>query len=326
MINGKQRVLVTGGAGYVGSVLVGLLLKEGYEVRVLDILMHGGEPLLPFIGDENFQFLKGDIRKNKDLLASLDGAEYVVHLAAIVGDPASKKMPKETREINLEGTKRLVDLAKEKGAKRFISLSTCSNYGISHSDKLSDENSPLNPISLYAETKVEAEKYVLSSAGGGFAPCVLRGSTVFGTSPRMRFDLTINQFVLEALRDRKLIVFAPEMWRPYIHIRDFADVIRTCIEAPLEKVAGEVYNVGSNELSYKKIAIAELVKKHLPETKLEIVDKGDDLRDYRVSFEKLAKGFLFKPRRHLDYGIREITKVLEDRLIRDVKEQRFYNA
>jgi nucleoside-diphosphate-sugar epimerase len=322
----RQKILITGGAGYIGTILTGVLLKESYHVRVLDNLMHGGEPLLPFMGDEHFEFLKGDVREKADVSASLEGVDVVVHLAAIVGDPASQKIPKETREINLNATKRLVDMAKERGIKRLIFLSTCSNYGISDSEKLSDENSPLNPISLYAETKVEAEKYVLSSQENGFEPCVLRGSTVFGTSPRMRFDLTINQFVMEALRDKKLVIFAPELWRPYIHIRDFADVIRTVIEAPGEMVSAEVYNVGSNEMSFKKITIADFVKNHIPDTEVKIVDKGDDLRDYRVSFEKLANTFSFVPRRTLSDGIKEIKNVVEHGVISDFENRQYYNV
>ena len=194
-----MRYLITGGAGYIGSVLTAELLGEGYYVKILDNLMHGGESLLPVLGHDRFEFMNGDVRNEEDLRGALTDVNNVVHLAAIVGDPASKKMPEETKEINLEATKRLVDLSKEKGIRRFIFFSTCSNYGTSDSDKLSDENTPLNPISLYAETKVEAEKYVLASVGSGFAPCVFRVSTVFGTSPRMRFDLTVNQFVLELL-------------------------------------------------------------------------------------------------------------------------------
>ena len=209
----EKCVLITGGAGYVGSVLTAELLGEGYRVKVLDNLMHGGESLLPVLGHERFEFVRGDVRNNEDLLTVLAGVDKVVHLAAIVGDPASKKMPEETKEINLEATKKIVDLSKEKGIKRLVFFSTCSNYGTSDSDELSDENTPLNPISLYAETKVEAEKYVFSSVGTGFAPCVFRVSTIFGTSPRMRFDLTVNQFVLEALRDRKLIIFATMVFR-----------------------------------------------------------------------------------------------------------------
>ena len=329
-LNGSTQngncVLITGGAGYIGSVLTAELLGEGYRVKVLDNLMQGGESLLQVLGHERFEFVKGDVRNNGDLLTVLAGVDKVVHLAAIVGDPASKKMPEETKEINLEATKKLVDLSKEKGVRRLVFFSTCSNYGTSDSDKLSDESSPLNPISLYAETKVEAEKYVLSSVEPGFAPCVFRVSTVFGTSPRMRFDLTVNQFVLEALRDRKLILFAPELWRPYIHIRDVARIVKIALRAPKEKVTGEVFNVGSNSMSYTKMSIAELVLKHIPQTEIEVVDKGTDLRNYQVSFEKVARTFSFVPQRTIEDGVIELMSVIQNNLITDYTNKKFYNA
>jgi len=283
----ENFVLITGGAGYIGSTLTIELLKEGYHIRGLDNLMHGGESLLPFLGDEKYEFIKGDVRSNKDLFTALDGVNIVIHLAAIVGDPASKKMPKETKEINLEATKKLIDLSKRKRIKRFIFFSTCSNYGTCNSTELSTESSPLNPISLYARTKVEAENYVLSSIENGFEPCVLRLSTVFGTSPRMRFDLTVNQFVLEAIKKRKLTIFAPNLWRPYIHIRDVARIVKMILRAPKEIIAGEVYNIGDNSMSYTKMSIAELILKYIPQTIIEVVDKSTDLRNYRVSFEKV---------------------------------------
>lgn len=321
-----DRILITGGAGYVGSVLTGELLGSGYRVRVLDCLMHGGESLMPVIGHERLEFIKGDVRDDRDVRRALAGVDKVVHLAAIVGDPASKKMPEETRAINLEATKRVVDLAKGEGVKRLLLFSTCSNYGTSDSEKLSDETTPLNPISLYAETKVAAEKYVLASAEPGFAPCVFRVSTVFGTSARQRFDLTVNQFVLEAIRDKKLIIFAPNLWRPYIHIRDVARIVQIVLEAPEQKVAGEVFNVGGNSMSFKKISIAEQVLKHIPETEMEVVDKGTDLRNYRVSFDKVKRTFSFVPERTIEHGVLELMSVIKNGLIADYSNPKFYNC
>ena len=326
MIRNENCILITGGAGYIGSILTTELLNEGFRVKVLDNLMHGGESLLPVLGNDKFEFVKGDVRNKEHLLIALEGIDNVIHLAAIVGDPASKRMPKETKEINLEATKKLINLSKETGVKRFLFFSTCSNYGTSDSDKLSDESSPLNPISLYAETKVEAEKYVVSSVEQGFAPCVFRVSSVFGTSPRIRFDLTVNQFVLEALRDKKLTIFAPNLWRPYIHIRDVARIVKMVLRAPKEKAMGEVYNVGGNLMSYTKMSIAELILKHIPQTKIEVLDKGTDLRNYRVSFEKVARTFSFLPQRTIEDGILEVMTVIQKNLITDYTNRRFYNS
>jgi len=325
-VRDEKCILITGGAGYVGSILTSELLSEGYRVKVIDNLMHGGESLLSVLGHERFEFIRGDIRNEKDLLTALSGADMVIHLAAIVGDPASKKMPKETKEINLEATKMLVELSKQKGIKRLLFFSTCSNYGTSDSDKLSNENTPLNPISLYAETKVAAEKYILSSVATGFAPCVFRVSTIFGTSPRMRFDLTINQFVLEAMRDRKLIIFAPNLWRPYIHIRDVARMVNIALIASEEKVSGEVYNVGGKSMSYTKKAISELILKNIPHTEIKVVDKGTDLRNYRVSFEKVAKTFAFFPQRTVGDGIIEVMSLVQNELIIDYTNEKYYNV
>jgi len=322
----ENCVLITGGAGYIGSILTIELLNEGYRVKVLDNLMYGGESLLSVLGNDKFEFVKGDVRNKGDLLTALDGIDDVIHLAAIVGDPASNKMPKETKEINLEATKKLINISKRRSVKRLIFFSTCSNYGTSDSDKLSTESSPLNPISLYAKTKAVAENYVLSSMEQGIAPCVLRLSTVFGTSPRMRFDLTVNQFVLEAIKNRKLTIFAPNLWRPYIHIRDVARIVKIVLRTPKEKIKGEVYNVGDSSMSYTKMSISELILKYLPQTKIEIVDKGKDLRNYRVSFEKIARVFSFSTQKTIEDGILEVMIAIQNNLINDYKNKRFYNA
>lgn len=323
----KERVLVTGGGGYVGSVVTLGLLKAGYAVTVIDNLMHSGDGVLSFYGDVDYEFVKGDIRDYEKVRGTLRKVNAVIHLAAIVGDPASKKFPKDTVEINKDASIKLIEMAQEAGVGRFIFFSTCSNYGISDFQKLSDEETPLRPISLYAQTKVAVEKYLLERVWNGLLPLVLRLSTVFGTSPRMRFDLTVNQFVMEALRDRKLVIFSPKAWRPYIHIRDVSEAVIACLRAPEHKVKGEVYNLGANSLSYAKSDIANIVARYVPGTELEIRGEGDDLRDYRVSFEKWANNFEFVPSRTVDDGIQELIRVLKEwGLIEDPFQKKFKNA
>ncbi|MGA2363175.1 MAG: NAD(P)-dependent oxidoreductase [Candidatus Aminicenantales bacterium] len=324
---GKRKVLITGGAGYVGSVLVGSLLKGGYTVRVLDNLMHSGDGVLPFVGDPDYEFIKGDIRDHKCVVSSLEDVSAIVHLAAIVGDPASKKLPKETVEINRDASLHLIKMAQERGVQRFIFFSTCSNYGIADVERLSDERTPLKPISLYAETKVAVERHLLEQKSPGFSPLILRVSTVFGPSPRMRFDLTVNQFVMEALRDLKIIVFSPKAWRPYIHIRDVGEAVNACLKAPEEKIRGEVFNLGSNDMSHTKMAIAELTSKYLPGTEVEVQGAGKDLRDYRVDFGKWARTFSFVPQRKVDLGINEVRLLLKEwKVIPDPSLPKYYNA
>jgi len=323
----KERILVTGGGGYVGSVVTLGLLKAGYAVTVIDNLTHSGDGVLSFYGDADYEFVKADIRDYEKVRGTLKKVVAVIHLAAIVGDPASKKFPKDTVEINKEASIQLIDMAQEAGIGRFIFFSTCSNYGIADFQKLSDEETPLKPISLYAETKVAVEKYLLAQKHPGFSPLVLRVSTVFGCSPRMRFDLTINQFVMEAIRDRKLVIFSPKAWRPYIHIRDVADAVLACIQAEESKVRREVYNLGRNDMSFTKMEIATLVQKMIPGTEVEIKGAGTDLRDYRVDFSKWVKSFPGIPSRTIEQGLAELKSVLEDwKIISHPEQEKYHNA
>ncbi|NTV25383.1 MAG: SDR family oxidoreductase, partial [Chlorobiaceae bacterium] len=210
----KEQVLVSGGAGYIGSVLVRLLLEKGYRVRVLDNLMFGGVPIIDLLNDEDFEFMKGDVRNPDDVRRAMQGMDHVVHLAAIVGDPACAKQPDLAREVNLDGSRRMYDMANELGLKRFVFASTCSNYGkMSDPESYVDEESVLAPVSLYAETKVAVEQYLLSQPKTNpCKPTSLRFSTVYGLSPRPRFDLTVNEFTKELALGRELVVFGEQFW------------------------------------------------------------------------------------------------------------------
>ena len=237
-----KRVLVTGGAGYIGSVLVKLLLEGGYFVRVLDKLLFGGESIVDLLNYPNFDFIKGDIRNKHDLKKSMVGIDYVAHLAAIVGDPACAKEPELAKEINLAGAKLTYDIANEMGVSKFVFASTCSNYGkMKDSNVYVDENSELKPVSLYAETKVEFEKFLLSRPKNNICkPICLRFATVYGLSPRIRFDLTVNEFTKELVLGRELIVFGEQFWRPYCHVMDLARSIITVLETNIKKIAFNV--------------------------------------------------------------------------------------
>ena len=322
-----EKVLVTGGAGYIGSVLVRLLLEKDYNVRVLDNLSFGGESIVDLLNDDRFEFIKGDVRNKEDLTKAVQGVDYVAHLAAIVGDPACRKFSDEAREINLKGSKRLYEIANEHGVKRFVFASTCSNYGkMDDPDAYVHEDSTLAPISLYAETKVETEKFLLGQPkSNGCKPTSLRFSTVYGLSPRPRFDLTVNEFTRELALGRELVIFGEQFWRPYCHVVDLSRSVIEVIEADEEKVAFDVFNVGDTDENYQKEMIVNEILKVIPDGKIKYVQKDEDPRDYRVSFEKIKERLGFNITKRVPDGVKQIKQVVEDGFFRDPDDQRFSN-
>jgi nucleoside-diphosphate-sugar epimerase len=311
-------ILVTGGAGYVGSVVVDELLAEGHRVRAFDSLLHGSVPsLLQSWGDDRFQFMRGDVRDAAARQEALADVEAVLHLAAIVGDPACSREPDAAREVNVEGTRGLLDDAERAGVQRCVIASTCSNYGkMADNDVYATEEFDLRPVSLYAETKVAAELDALARADQ-FATCCLRFATVYGVSPRMRFDLTVNEFTREVALGKELVVFGEQFWRPYVHVRDAARAARLALSAPLEQVRGEVFNVGSTDENYRKLDLVELLKLRDPSAKISFVHKDEDPRDYRVSFEKVKERLGFDVARSVDDGIGEVMTLLESGFLVD---------
>lgn len=313
-----MNVLVTGGAGYVGSILVPYLIDSGHRVRVVDSLVHGGHGLLGVWSHREFELAVGDVRDEATVRTSLVDMDAVVHLAAVVGDPACANRPEEARSVNLEGSLHLKELAQELGVKRFLFASTCSNYGkMKNPDSVVDETSELSPVSLYAETKVAVERALLESQEEGFWPTCLRFATAFGTSPRMRFDLTVNHFTMEMLVKNHLVVFGEQFWRPYVHIRDIARAICLVLNSPSEKVANKVFNVGSNEENYRKQDIVDLIQPLAPGTQVEYVHKDEDPRDYRVSFDRIDKELKFKASHSVNSGIEEIAALVRSGIIQD---------
>jgi nucleoside-diphosphate-sugar epimerase len=312
-----NRILVTGGAGYVGALVVDELWRRGRRVRVLDALVHGTVPsLLPAWGNPSFEFIRGDVRDPDARGAVLHDVDAVVHLAAIVGDPACARQPDLAREINLDATKLLVDDAARAGVERFIFASTCSNYGKRDNGLLATEEDDLKPVSLYAETKVAAELDILGRNGAGprIATC-LRFATVYGTSPRMRFDLTVNEFTREVALGRELVVFGEQFWRPYVHVRDVADAVAITLDAPAEAVAGQVFNVGGTQENYRKLDIVNLLKDRFERPVVRFVHKDEDPRDYRVSFEKVKSAIGFEVRRTVSDGIDEVASLVRTNIV-----------
>lgn len=323
----KQTVLVSGGAGYIGSILVRLLLAKGYRVRVVDNLSFGGEPIIDLLNDDDFSFVKGDVRNENDVRGALDGVDHVVHLAAIVGDPACAKQPELAREVNLEGSKLFYLLADECGAKRFVFASTCSNYGkMEDPESRVDEDSPLAPVSLYAETKVEVEQFLLNQpASRTCKPTSLRFSTVYGLSPRPRFDLTVNEFAKELALGRELVVFGEQFWRPYCHVVDLCRSVIAALEAPEEKVAFDVFNVGDTSENYQKQMIVDEILKQIPDARIKYVEKNEDPRDYRVAFDKIASRLDFSITKKVPDGIAQVIQVIRDGFISDPDKPEYRN-
>ena len=307
-----MKVLVTGGAGYVGSTLVPLLLDAGHEVTVLDALLFGGTPLLGAWAHPRFRLLAGDIRDGATVDAAVTGMDAVVHLAAIVGDPACARDPDLARQTNLEASLGLIAAAEQAGVRRFVFASTCSNYGrMADPSSLVDEDSPLAPVSLYAETKVAVEQALLGRRRHQMVVTPLRFATVFGVSPRMRFDLTVNEFTLALVRDRHLVVFGEQFWRPYVHVRDVARAILLVLAASPDRVDGEVYNVGATSQNFQKLQLVELVQPYAPDAIVEYVSRKEDPRDYRVSFTKIATRLGFEITIPVADGVAEVARLVE---------------
>jgi nucleoside-diphosphate-sugar epimerase len=322
-----MKVIITGGAGYLGSILTALLLAEGHQVRVLDSLAHGGESLLGAWCHPGFEFVRGDIRDRAAVKAAVSGRDAVVHLAAIVGDPACARNPDLAREVNLDASLQLIGESKQAGVARFVFASTCSNYGrMKDADRYVDEESELSPVSLYAETKVAVEMALLKSRdNNGWSPTPLRFATIYGVSPRMRFDLTVNEFTLEMLTRKHLKVFGEQFWRPYVHVRDAARGIATVLQSPTTKVAGRVFNVGATDQNFQKQQLVELIQPYAPDAVVEFVPKTEDPRDYRVSFSRIAGELGFETSRSVPQGIAEIARLVSERIIGEFDHSRYRN-
>lgn len=325
-----KNILVTGGAGYVGSGLLSDLLTEGYFVTCVDNLMFGGESLLSIWHHKKFKFYNCDINNtNKfDQIFSENNFYGVIHLAAIVGDPACKLYTDLAYKTNWTSSKWLIERSKNARVSKFIFASTCSNYGkMEDPEAYVDEDSRLAPISLYADLKVKFEKYMLNEMQklDGFSPTSLRFSTVYGISPRMRFDLTLNEFTKELTLGRELIVFGEKFWRPYCHVKDFSNAFITVLNSSNEKVAYNVFNVGDTNENYTKQMLVNEIKKVLPDAKIKYIAKEDDPRDYKVNCDKIKKELGFKISMTVPDGIKEINHAIRENLIKDTENQKYYN-
>ena len=317
-----QSILVTGGAGYVGSILTNELVKKNYDVKVVDSLVYGDAGISSLIDQNKIEFFNLDIRDSSKIASILKNVDCVIHLAAIVGEPLFKNIPEAAKQINEIATKNLVNLCKNNNVKRFIFASTCSNYGSSLN--IVDESSPVKPLSLYSECKVNSEKYIIDNNSDKFQTCILRFATAHGLSPRMRFDLLVQEFLHDALVDKKISIFGEDFWRPLIHVDDMASACISVVDASSNSISGQIFNVGSSNENYTKKQLANIIQKHVSDIKIEIVKSKTDPRNYKVSFDKIKQILNFQPKRTVENSVVEILSKIEDGTV-DPRQSEFSN-
>jgi len=321
-----DRVLVTGGAGYLGCVLCRMLLEKGYHVRILDRLYFGEKPLEGIINNPKLKFIRGDIRRLEDSPNVLDDVDGIVHLAGLANDPSCDLDPEMSLDVNITAARRLAERARQCGIGRFIFSSSCSVYGRGEVDLLT-EDSDKKPVSIYAVTKLTAERELLELANDEFVPVILRNATLFGPSPRMRFDLAVNQMVARAVKKGKIFIFeGGRQWRPFLHVEDAARACITCLEAPADKVRAEAFNVGRDDNNFQITDLAQIVKRHFPEADTESVLGDEDKRSYRVSFGKIGKILGFKAKYSVEDGLEQVRQMFDDGVVDDPEADIYFNV
>ena len=310
----SKSVLLIGGAGYIGPVIAKHLLSKNYEVTILDNLTYGNEFSLKDLHRfPRFSFILGDMGNEADLRKSILGKDSVVILAGLVGDPITKKYPERSESINNHALQFCISFLSNQKLDRTVFISTCSNYGLISGSSTADEDYPLNPLSLYAESKVAAEKLILSMNHlSNFNPTILRFATAFGLAPRMRFDLTVNEFTRDLALGKVLNVFDPDTWRPYCHVSDFAKIIELVLEAPSSSVRNEIFNAGSELNNFTKRQIIEIISKHIPNSSIRFQEQGADPRNYKVNFDKIQAVLNFRSEITVEMGILEIIQAIAD--------------
>jgi nucleoside-diphosphate-sugar epimerase len=316
-----RRILVIGGAGYVACVLVPLLLRGGFAVTCADLLLYENGPLvMGWWKDPLFRFHRFDLRDTTAYERVMEGVTDVVLLAALVGDPITKKYAAHSKAINVEAVKNFVRFLRGGRLNKLVFVSTCSNYGLHTSDTPASEAADLRPLSVYAHNKVDIERFLLGEVSD-LPFTILRFATAFGLSPRMRFDLSVNEFAREMFLGRELLVYDPDTWRPYCHVSDFSLVIQRVLDFPLATVRGQVFNTGGDANNHTKRSIVEMIQERLPQAPVRYQQHGSDPRNYRVDFTKIRQSLHFTPHYSVADGIDELLKALETGVFDDVDQR-----
>ena len=325
LVNGKiENVLVIGGAGYIGSALLPKLIEKGYKVRLLDLLLYGTEPIERWMAHPRLEIMQADFRQIDKIVEAMRGIDAVIHLGGIVGDPACAFDEELTIEINLMATRMIAEVAKGSGVGHFIFASTCSVYGAG--DHMLEERSELNPVSLYARSKIGSEKVLLKMADDHFAPVILRLGTIYGLSGRTRFDLVINLLTAKAIVDGEITIFGGDQLRPFVHVDDAAHAILLVLQAPLPLVRNQIFNVGSNDQNYTIRQIGELVHQQVPAATIVIREEVTDPRNYWVNFHKIQRTLGFAPAWSVGEGIEQVIQAINNGKVGDYRDAKYSNV
>lgn len=322
-----RRVLLIGGGGYIGTPVALELLRQGFYVRNLELFLYDTQSsVTALLMNPAYELIIGDLGDLKTIERALADVTDVVVLGGLVGDPITKAYPSESHAINEMGIRRCLDALDGRGLNKVVFVSTCSNYGLMKDGKLTDETSPLQPLSLYAKAKVAAEQHLLAmKASADFCATLLRFATAFGVAPRMRFDLTVNEFTRELFVGNELVVYDAQTWRPYCHVKDFARLIARVLVFPAERIAFQVFNAGGDENNHTKQSIVDIVLSKLPKGNVAYKELGSDPRNYRVDFRKVRENLYFEPAFDVEYGVNELIRALHAGFFADYSSRRnFY--
>ncbi|MFL7893363.1 MAG: NAD-dependent epimerase/dehydratase family protein [Anaerolineales bacterium] len=332
-IGKENHILITGGAGYLGSLLCGHLLRLGYSVTVVDDLLYGGESLLGYMPHPDFRFIKANVCESRSIRSVVNNQipvpRAIVHLAGIVGFPACQAVGRQVAwKYNVEATQYVYDQAQDMGVERFIYASTYSTYGASRDDQPAGEDSALNPQSLYAETVVGVEKFLSAQTASSCIPIIFRMAHLYGLSPRPRFDLIVNQFVWEAYRNRELLIYQRGYSRSFMHVNDAVRGLVLGIQGEETLLRNQVFNLGSEAGNLSKDQIVQVILKRLPETNVIYKDLtfGGDMRDFHISYKKIQEQLGFETTKTIEDGVREILQALRIGIIENPQDQRYRNA
>lgn len=319
-----NQVLVTGGAGYVGSVLVPKLLAAGYRVKVLDLFLFGEHVLDDVRGHENLELIKGDIRNRELLEASFPGCDAIIHLACISNDPSFDLAPELGKTINYDAFFDIVGVAKRVGVRRFIYASSSSVYGVK-ADPNVTEDLPLEPLTDYSKFKAMCEDVLLENRAPGFTTLILRPATVCGDSPRLRLDLTVNILTNHAYHNRVIKVFGGQQMRPNLHIQDMTDLYIQSLQWPDDAIDGKIFNAGYE--NHKVAEIAEIVRNVIGDDVDVVTTPTDDNRSYHICSDKIRRELGFEPKYNLDNAVEDLLSAFQaGRVPNSMDDERYFNV